>query len=206
MTIVCARSPGAGKTVRRRKRYDRIRAKSIRCIDIRIARGMVRAVNKSEQLQIRISAEDKARIRERAAEAGMDVSKWVLHQVLPPVEEEFRAKCEELAASPDGRSYAFAELHDLLAKLSGSELERAVRHAPGVPLPPFEANYLAATIEYAAASKGVPPPRWTSAVSPLREPWFASSLASLRLYLLTRSPPPFRRRNLFVDSSVGQRV
>ena len=167
---------------------------------------MVRAVNKSEQLQIRISAEDKARIRERAAEAGMDVSKWVLHQVLPPFEERFRTKCEELAASRDGRSYAFAELHDLLAELSGSELERAVRYAPGVRLPPFEANYLAAMIEYAAASKGVPPPRWTGAVSPLREPWFASSLTSLRLYLLTRSPPPFRRRNLFVDSSVGQRV
>lgn len=29
---------------------------------------------------------------------------------------------------------------------------------------------------------------------------------SLRLHLLTRSPPPFRRRNLFVDSSIGQRA
>jgi hypothetical protein len=29
---------------------------------------------------------------------------------------------------------------------------------------------------------------------------------SLRLYLLTHSPAPFRRRNIFIDASVGSRV
>jgi hypothetical protein len=43
-------------------------------------------------------------------------------------------------------------------------------------------------------------------VKPLERPWFASSLKSLRLHLLTASPPPFRRRNLFVDSTIGDRV
>ena len=83
---------------------------------------------------------------------------------------------------------------------------RAVRYTPEARFPPFEANYLAATVEHAAAIKGVAPPRWTVTVEPLDAPWFASCLKSLRLHLLTHSPPPFRRRNLFIDSSVGQRV
>lgn len=163
-------------------------------------------VGKNQQLQIRISAEDKARIQERATNAGMDVSNWVLNLVLPPVEREFQALCRELVTRPQACSYTFAELHDLFDRLNGKEFERAVRQAPEVVLPPFEANYLAAMIEYVATLKGTVTPGWTRAVPPLERPWFASSLKSLRLYLLTISPPPFRRRNLFVDSSVGQRV
>ena len=167
---------------------------------------MVVLVGKTHQLQIRISAQDKARIQARAANAGMDVSKWVLQQLVPPVERDFQALCAELASRADARSFAFAELQDWFHRLTGVELVRAVRHAPEAPLPPFEANYLAATVEHAAVIKGVDPPRWTVTVQALDTPWFASSLKSLRLYLLTHSPPPFRRRNLFIDSSVGQRV
>lgn len=167
---------------------------------------MVVFVGKTHQLQIRVSAQDKARIRARAASAGMDVSKWVLQQLLPPVERDFQALCAELAARPDARSFTFAELQDWFHRLTGGELIRAVRHPPEAPLPPFEANYLAATVEHAAAINGIDPPRWTATVEPLDAPWFASSLRSLRLHLLTHSPPPFRRRNLFIDSSVGQRV
>ena len=167
---------------------------------------MVLAVSKTHQLQIRISAEDKALIRARAASAGMDVSKWVLQQVLPPVERDFQVFCRELAERPRARSFTFADLQDWFARLTGSEFVRAVRHAPQARLPPFEASYLAATIEHAAAIRGVHPPPWTAAVEALEAPWFASSLKSLRLYLLTHSPPPFRRRNLFIDSGFGQRV
>ena len=167
---------------------------------------MVIPVTKTHQLQIRISAEEKTLIRARAASAGMDVSKWVLQQVLPPVERDFQALCGELASRPDARSFTFAELQDWFNRLTGSEFVRAVRYAPEARLPPFEANYLAAMVEHAAAIKGVNPPRWTVTVEALDTPWFASSLKSLRLYLLTHSPPPFRRRNLFIDSSVEQRV
>ena len=167
---------------------------------------MVVSVTKTHQLQIRVSSEDKARIRARAASARMDVSKWVLQQVLPPAEREFQALCRELASRPDARSFTFAELQDWLTRLTGREFVRAVRHAPEARLPALEANYLAATVEHAAAIKGVNPPWWTVTVEALDAPWFASSLKSLRLYLLTHSPPPFRRRNLFIDSSVGQRV
>ena len=167
---------------------------------------MVVLVSKTHQLQIRVSAEDKALIRARAEGAGMDVSKWVLQQVFPPVERKFQALCGELASRPDALSFTFAEFQDWFDRLTGSEFTRAVRFAPQARLPSFEANYLAATIEHAAAIKGVNPPRWTLTVAALDTPWFASSLKSLRLYLLTHSPPPFRRRNLFIDSSVGQRV
>lgn len=123
-----------------------------------------------------------------------------------PYTQDFQTLCRELMARPGARSYTFAELHDLLDSLNGTGFERAVKHAPEVSLPPFEANYLAAMIEYAAGSKGVVPARWTREIAPLDEPWFASPLISVRLHLLVNSPPPFRRRNLFVDSSVGQRV
>lgn len=91
-------------------------------------------------------------------------------------------------------------------RLTAGEYKRAVRHAPEARLAPFEANYLAAMVEQAAAIQGVNPPRWTGAVKGLDTPWFASSLKSLRLLLLTQSPPPFRSRNLFIDSGVGQRI
>ena len=163
-------------------------------------------MSKSSQLQIRVSPDEKARIRARAASAGMDVSKWVLQQLLPPVELRFQRLCRDLAAAADKRKYVFAELNDFLSRLNAGELERACRHAPSVDLPAFEANYLAAQVEQAAAVVGVSPPDWVRQVKPLERPWFASSLKSLRLHLLTASPPPFRRRNLFVDSSIGDRV
>ena len=167
---------------------------------------MVVLMSKTHQLQIRISAEDKALIRARAARAGMDVSKWVLQQALPPVERKFQALCGELASRPDALSFTFAEFQDWFHRLTGREFMQAVRYAPEARLPSFEANYLAAIVEHASAIKGVNPPRWTVTVEALDSPWFASSLKSLRLYLLTHSPPPYRRRNLFIDASVGQRV
>ena len=161
---------------------------------------------KTSQLQIRVEASEKARIRQRAADAGMDVSKWVLHKLLPPVEERFRQICEGLAAGPAGHTYVLAELHDFFNCLEAQEFSLAVRYPPGSQPPPFEANYLAAMIEYTSAEKKVPAPEWVKEIEPLEVPWFASSLQNLRLYLLTHSPPAFRRRNLFVDSSVGSRV
>lgn len=161
---------------------------------------------KTGQLQIRVSAEDKTRIQQRAGRAGMNVSEWVLRELLPPVEGEFQQLCGELAAQPEDRSYGLAHLHDFLARLDARDFSLAVREPPAVPLAEFEANYVAAMIEYAAHAKEVRPPGWTKDVPLLEAPWFGAPEQSLRLYLLTSSPPPFRRRNLFVDSSVGDRV
>jgi hypothetical protein len=160
---------------------------------------------KSEQLQIRVTPEEKARIQSEAARAGMDVSKWVLRQALPPVSARFQALCADLASAADA-SYVLAEINDFLTGLSGRVLQRAVAEEPATPLPPFEAAYVAAMVECAAAVKRVSPPGWTRSVPPLETPWFATSLTRLRLHLLLASPAPFRRRNLFIDSSVGARV
>jgi hypothetical protein len=71
---------------------------------------------------------------------------------------------------------------------------------------PYIANYIAAMVEYACQKRGLLGPAWVRTVEPLTEPVFASALQSLRLHLLTHSPAPFRRRNIFIDSSVGDRV
>lgn len=161
---------------------------------------------KTSQLQIRIDADEKAVIRQRAENAGMDVSKWVLRHLFPPAEEHFQMLCNELAEKSTECAYILAEIHDFFNRLEPWEFPLAVQHPPIAQLAPFEANYLAAMLEYAAPGKTVSLPSWVQQVEPLEMPWFASSLISLRLYLLTHSPPAFRRRNLFVDSSIGSRV
>lgn len=136
----------------------------------------------------------------------MDVSKWVLQQLFPTAGERFQHLCRSLDSAPEKRKYVFAELNDFLSQLSARELIATVRHAPSIELPTFEANYLTAMVEQASAGRRVSPPNWTRRIKPLEQPWFATNLKSLGLHLLTTSPPPFRRRNLFVDSSIGDRV
>ena len=121
-------------------------------------------------------------------------------------QNHFQQLCRELAKKPAERALVLAEFHDFFNRLERREFSLATQYPPGAQLPPFAANYLAAMLEYTAAAKNVPAPVWVKDVEPLDMPWFASSLLSLRLHLLTHSPPAFRRRNLFVDSSVGSRV
>ena len=161
---------------------------------------------KTEQLQIRVSPEEKSLIRARALDAGMGMSDWVLLRLFPPVEVRFRECLEALAADPDGTSFTLAALHDLLAGLGGRQITHGLRNPPGVSLPSFEANYVAAMVEFAAMTQGVSPPTWTGDIPPLDRPWFGTDLMSLRLHLLTQSPAVFRRRNIFIDTSVGGRV
>ena len=92
------------------------------------------------------------------------------------------------------------------AGLAAGELAAAVAPAPPGSLSPSRDNYVAAMVEYACGRGGIPPPAWTRAIPPLARPEFGSSLESLRLHLLRSAPPPFRRRNLFIDASVGDRV
>jgi hypothetical protein len=73
-------------------------------------------------------------------------------------------------------------------------------------LSPYVQNYVAAMVELAAHQKGVASPGWVREVPPLDEPHFATALGGLRLHLLQVSPVPFKRRNIFIDSSLGGRV
>jgi uncharacterized protein (DUF1778 family) len=166
-------------------------------------------VTKTSQLQIRISAADKRALRAAAEQAGLDLSSYVLARALPTSpRSQFEALVEQLAQARDEaeQRLSLAELNDFLASLTALEWEPAVGSSAASVLTPFAANYLAAMVESAAHQKAVPLPEWTTHVPALARPWFASQLRSLRLYLLLESPPIFRRRNLFVDASMGARV
>jgi len=160
---------------------------------------------KSEQLQIRVSPAQKRLLQERARQAGQSVSTYVLARCAPPLLLRF----EELTASmrQAGRErLALAELHDLLEGLTPLELVEQLTSPPPEQLGPRLRNIVAAMVEHAAARKGVPAPQWTRTVLPLGTPWFASELVSLRAHLLRASPTAFRRRNLFVDATLGDRT
>ena len=156
-------------------------------------------------MQIRVSAREKAAIRSAAKRAGMDMSTYVLSRVLSVPAAEFRERIEA-CRGPAAPAFALAELNSLLSRLTAVELTDAIAAPPKLTLTPFLANYVAAMIESACEKRGVPAPGWTRAIAPLSEPAFGSTLQSLRLHLLTHSPAPFRRRNIFIDSSLGAQV
>jgi uncharacterized protein (DUF1778 family) len=160
---------------------------------------------KTSQLQLRVSSEEKAAIQRAARRAGMGMSEFVLSRVLPAYEQRvqdlLRALKDEAA-----RSFVFAELNDLLVRLATEEVRRAIAIAPPAWLSAELSNYWAAMVEHACVIRQIPPPPWTRTVAPLENPLFGSSLESLRLYLLANSPPTFRRRNIFIDTTIGGRV
>ena len=157
---------------------------------------------KSEQLQIRVTPAQKIAIQRRASKSRLDVSTWVLKTLLPEHGDRFQ---EILRATSDSK-FMFAQMADFLNGLSPQSFSEAVSVAPRTSLSEEDQNYLAATIEYLSKKKRVPAPDWLEEITPLAEPWFASDLLSLRLHLLLNSPPPFRKRNLFVDSTAGDRL
>lgn len=162
--------------------------------------------SKTEQLQIRVTSTQKAALKRAARRAGQSVSEYVLARVLP----SGRSRLEELVSAlrdERERRYALAEINDLLAGLEPAELAEAIGEVrPSDDLSPYLRNYFAAMVEQAATQKGVDPPSWLREIEPLQEPHFATPLPGLRLHLLRASPVPYRRRNIFVDSGVGDRV
>ena len=163
-------------------------------------------MSKSAQLQIRVSPDQKERIKAQANQAGEDVSQWVLRHLLPECADELQGMIDTLGQSPKLRSQVLAELHDYLVSFDSTQLGRAFRSLDLSGLAPFESNYVAAMIEIACGTRNIATPTWLRDIAPLPDPWFATSLKSLRLHLLTASPPPFRRRNLYIDSTLGARV
>ena len=109
-------------------------------------------------------------------------------------------------ADADRQRFALAELNDLLTGLATGEFAEVTAHAELPGLSRYLQNYVAAMVELAAQKKGVVPSEWVREIPPLDEPHFAAPFQSLRLHLLRASPVPFRRRNIFIDSSVGDRV
>ena len=135
----------------------------------------------------------------------MSMSEWILNKLVPSSQVIFQSLVDELAVS-DQPSYVFAELLEVIGAMSADDYESAVREAPKARLDEYWQNYLAATVEHAAAAKQVSMPSWTRDVAPLKKPVFGSALQSLRLHLLVASPPAFAERNIFIDATVGDRV
>ncbi|ABS77367.1 DUF1778 domain-containing protein [Coxiella burnetii] len=157
------------------------------------------------QLQIRVSPDEKAAIQRAAKHAGMGMSEWILSHILSTGAQRFHQLLGQLKRDKDKR-YLLSELHDLFHTATRKEFEQMVANPPGVRLLPYWENYVAAMIEYTANQKGTSPPAWVREIKPLSQPVFGTDLMSLRLYLLTHSPPPFRYRNIFIDSTVGKCV
>lgn len=160
---------------------------------------------KTEQLQIRVTRLEKEALKRRARRAGVDVSAYVLSRVLPSPAVRFAELLDDLRRE-EQPSYALAALNDFLAGLGAADLDTAVSDADLQGLSDFLRNYVAAMVEQVAHLRKVAPPAWVREVEPLEEPWFAVPFASLRPHLLAASPVAFKRRNLFVDSTVGDRV
>ena len=161
--------------------------------------------SKSSQLQIRVSPAEKTRLKALATLSGLDVSRYVLERVLPARSLRFHDILHSLRDDEACR-FGLAALNDFLSDLGVTEFVSAVESAELADLSPFVANYVCALVEQAAQLYNLPSPAWTNAVEPLSEPYFAAPLMSLRPHLLRASPVPFRRRQLFVDSSLGDRV
>lgn len=165
---------------------------------------------KNDQLQIRVTARQKADLKRRAREAGLDVSGYVLARVLPTTDHHV-ANILRALGDPSNQSFALAELNDLLTATASIAFAGKVSSAMFTPhalsaLPALMQNYVAAMVEQAAYQKNVAPPGWVRDIAPLPEPYFATSLRSLRQHLIAAAPVPFKRRNLFVDAAVGDRV
>jgi len=160
---------------------------------------------KTQHLQIRVTPRQKAALKRLAAAAGRDVSGYVLSRLVPPEHDRFAEILRALAGGADHR-FALAELNDLLEACAPVAFADAVARAGLGGLSEYLRNYVAAMVEQAASRKGVVPPAWTRDVAPLDTPRFATPLRSLRMHLLRAAPVPFKRRNIFVDSSVGARV
>lgn len=133
------------------------------------------------------------------------MSGYVLSRVFSRPESELRQAIRSLRGAAEA-SFALADINSLLSRFTPAELSDAMTAAPEPGLSPFHANYVAAMVETACERHAIPVPNWASRVPPLEDPWFGSTLASLRLHLLTHSPAPFRSRNIFIDSTLGGQV
>lgn len=161
--------------------------------------------NKTDFLQIRLTSVQKSQLKAAAARDNMSVSEWVLNKLLNRHDSHFQELIEQLARHSDTK-FILAEMNDFLTALDSNTFRIAVEATHVSELPSWLANYVAAMVELAAHQKRVNPPTWCHAIPPLDTPYFGSDLKNIRLYLLTHSPPPFRRRNLFIDTSIGGRV
>jgi hypothetical protein len=167
---------------------------------------IMKTVAKDTHLQIRLSKAQKALIFKSAKTCGKDVSKWVLEKILLDKRKEFFEICKRLSVNIKNRSFSFAELSDFLFQLSKHDFSETLSYRPDISMSDENWNIISAMIENIAHKNNFPCPSWVRDVPPLENPLFATELTSLKTYLLINAPIAFRKRNIFVDASVGDRV
>jgi len=160
---------------------------------------------KITQLQIRVTPAEKESIQRAAQKLNLNMSTYVLGKVLPGRSSEFQGLLNELVISTEPR-FVLSEINSLLSKLNSVELKTLFSITLPVRLSDYLSNYVAAMVEYVCNQHQIKKPDWIKSIQPLKQPVFASKLQNLRLYLLTHSPAPFRRRNIFTDTTVGGQV
>ena len=161
-------------------------------------------LKKSEYLQIRVSKQQKEIIKSTAKSAGVDMSTWVLQHILHSKSQQFLTILSQFNTVDD--SFVFAHLHDFLMLCSQTDFEQAVSIKPSYELSEFQINYTIAMIGHRAHTLGCTAPDWVNDFPILHKPYFGTNLKSLRLYLLVNSPIAFKQRNIFIDSTLGERV
>lgn len=161
---------------------------------------------KSTWLQIRLSPEDKSRLKTAAEHAGQDLSTYVLTKALPQHESEFAKHIAWMLETPDSH-VPFAECVDYLQTLPaarGAELAQKPQRLDELPV--HTQNLVCAWVEHRAALWGVRSPAWVLDVPALDRPYFGSDLINLRPWLFLVSPTVYRRRNVFVERGLGWRL
>lgn len=161
--------------------------------------------SKTSQLQIRISPQEKELVIKAAKREGFDVSTWVLKKLLNANQEFFFGLVKKLSSEKDPR-YLLSELNNFINNLSPKESELVFKTKPEGKLSAYLSNYLAAMIEHAAIKKNFSIPKWTQEIKALKVAHFETTLETLRLYLLINSPVSFRKRGIFLDSTIGDQV
>ncbi len=160
---------------------------------------------RSKFLQFRVSAQEKRVIAKYAQKAGLDMTSWVKRQLFSSNVRQYFDLLEAILNQKMTRE-ALAHLNDFLYQLNKKEFIEVVQDPPEPFENTFQGNYIAAMVEMAANQKKIKTPSWTLKYEGLEDPYFASDMQKLRLHLLISSPSPFRKRNIFVDSTVGDRI
>lgn len=162
-------------------------------------------MSKSTFLQIRLTPMEKRLVAQKAKNAGMEMSSWVKSCIFSTQMEQYLEIIQAVTESKNTKE-ALASLNDFLSTVSKEQFEEAVAPLPIDMAGTFIGNYIASMVEHAAQQKKINPPLWTRTFDGLADPHFSSTLPSLRGYLLQVSPTAFKRRNIFIDSSVGDRL
>jgi len=152
---------------------------------------------KTRQLQVRVSPEQKGLLKKLAGASGMSVSEYVLAAALPSASGALKRHVDAL---PDmtHRHKALLELRTDLSRIPTHEFDETAAGVEVRGLPLLQQALAAAAFEHEAQLRGCAPPSWTRSVPVAEDPSFRPRLPSLRPYLLCAAPPALKRRNVFM--------